>query len=157
MDTVSISTISWSWKKPVPHHDTERVWSSLDVIFFNRCPHSPWLKLLVSQIRRRTCEMAPFDTPLIPDLSLRGSRRPEKQRIFSIIVGGILLATLFWDSNLHIVTAHSWIWWSQMQHIAFEAIGIISTLEKQDWPGQETVMVYHRELQVGRKRSFYIS
>ena len=34
-----------------------------------------------------------------------------------------IIATMVWDGNSNAATAHSWMWWTQMHHIAFGAVG----------------------------------
>ena len=75
---------------------------SFGVIVFNKCSHSPWIRLPRSRKRCMILEMAPCDTP-----------------ICSIITGLILVGmttTLAWDGNLHTAAAHSWMWSTQMHH-----------------------------------------
>ena len=104
------------------------------VIVFNRCPRSPWVRLLLSQTRHRTFEMAPCDTSLILDISHWKSPRPENRTIFSMITCWILvgvIATLVSDGSLHAATVHGWMWSTQMRHSVFEAIGELSTPAKE--------------------------
>ena len=88
--------------------------SSFDVVVFNRCLPSPWIRLLFSRTtRRRTVQMSPSNNPIIRDILLREIPRPENQTIFSIITGRILVglnAILVWDCYLHTATAQSWMW-----------------------------------------------
>ena len=82
--------------------------------------------------------MAPCDTPLVLDISLWESPRPERLTLFSIITGWVVVdmtSVMFSDSNLHTAMAHSWMWSTQMRCTAFGAICEISTLEKECWPG----------------------
>ena len=46
------------------------------------------------------------------------------------------LAKLVWNGNLDTATAHSWMWSTQMQHIAFVVFGEISSPEKEGRHGQ---------------------
>ena len=40
------------------------------VIVFNRCPRSPWERLLLSRIQSKTFLTAPYDTPIVLDICL---------------------------------------------------------------------------------------
>ena len=51
------SAPSWFWtteRKLFPLEMRTRTWPSFDVIVFNRCPRSPWVRLLLSRTQRRT-------------------------------------------------------------------------------------------------------
>ena len=55
--------------------------SSFNVIVFNRCPRSPWVRVLVSRTCCITFAMAPCDTPINLDISLCESPRFENWKI----------------------------------------------------------------------------
>ena len=81
-----------------PHY-SEKTQSSFDVVVFNRCLPSPWVRLLLSRSWRMMFEMVHFDTLVILDISLWESRWPENWTIFSISTGRILvgrIATFVW-------------------------------------------------------------
>ena len=54
-----------------------RAQSYFDVVIYNGCPCSPWVRLLASRKRHRTFEMATCDTPSILGISLWETPRPE--------------------------------------------------------------------------------
>ena len=95
--------------------------SSFDVIVFNWCPRNLWVRMLLSRTRCKIFRST-FDTPVILDISLWKSPRPENCTMFSIIAGRILvsmIASLSWNGNLHTMTAYNWMWSAQMRHTDF--------------------------------------
>ena len=68
--------------------------SSFDVIIFNRCPRSPWIRLLLSGTWHATFLIAPCDTPVILHFSLWESPRPGNLTMFSIITGWMLVGMI---------------------------------------------------------------
>ena len=122
------------------------------VIVFNRCPCSPWGRLLLSQIRQRT-----YGTLPILKISFWESPRPDNRTIVSIITGRILvdmIATLAWDGNLHTATAYSWIRSTQINNTAFGAIGEIWSTKMEDLPGQDNSDGRPYKFIEGHQRSF---
>ena len=133
--------------------------SSLDVDVLNRCPRSPWVRLLISWTLHRTFEMAPCDTPVILEISLWESPWPENRTITSIITGRISVsmhAILVWCGNLHTATVFSWMGLTQMRHTALEAIGKSAPPWKRP-TGTARVLVDHGTLSKGRESSYIYS
>ena len=99
--------------------------------------------------------MAHCDTSVKPDSSLWEGQKSAKQ-IFSIIKGRILvgmITTLVRHSNLHTVTAHSLMWWTQIRHTAIGATGEINVSEKEGWLKLVKVMMDHSTLSEGHENS----
>ena len=130
-----------------------RAWSSFDIIVFNRCPCSPWVRLL--NIALGFLGGTVWHSSFYLHLHLRKIWEPN---IFSIITGRILvgmIATLVWDSNFHTLTAHSWMWSTQMCHTALGEIRHISATKKEGWPGlDKSDGRPKKKLSKGRERSF---
>ena len=95
--------------------------SSFDGIIFNGCPRSPWVTLLLSWVGRRTLDVTLWHSSYSRHLPFR----------------------LVWD-NLHTVKAHTWMWSTQMRHIAFGAIEEISTPKKADRSRIKVVIDHNR-------------
>ena len=81
-------------------HSIHLMWlSSIDVHW---CPHSHWVRMLLSRTQHRTFEMVICDTQIILDIALWEGQRLESETMSSRIVGLILvsmIATMVWDSN----------------------------------------------------------
>ena len=74
----------------------------LSDIIFIRCPSNPRARLLVSQRWCRAFEMAPFDAPVIPNISIWEC--PDSPTFFFIITNWLtfaMIGTLVWHANLH--------------------------------------------------------
>ena len=81
--------------KLVSPHDTLLIYTScFDVFVSNRYPRGPQARLLLSPIGHRNFEKAPFDTPLILDISLRASELPQNQTIASMRSGPVFCLLL---------------------------------------------------------------
>ena len=114
--------------------------SFIVAIVFNRCPHSSWVELQVPMAW--TFKMALCDTPVILDISVCESSRPENRTLFSTTRAQILvdmIATLVGDGNLNTRTDHSWMWSTQMRHTAYVTMGKSAFPRKKDWPGRNKI------------------
>ena len=86
---------------------------SLGVVILNWCSCGLWIAHPFSRTRRRTLKMPPCDTPVSLDIALWDSPRPDNRTMSSRIPSGILvcmIATLFWNCNSWIATAHNWVY-----------------------------------------------
>ena len=99
-----------------------RAWSSIGVTILNRCPCGLWIALLVYQTWQRALDMPPCETHVFLYIALWDTPRTDNRTMSSRITGGILagmIATLFWNCNLHTETAHSWMYSIQIRHTVF--------------------------------------
>ena len=119
---------------------TRKEQSPFDVIVF-KSPHSPWLRLLLSQTRLRTLKMAPCNTPLIIDISLSECSRHDNRKIsfynYRSDIGWpdchfgfrwLFAYSNDWQLNMINTNAPHRLW----------EIGKISTPRKEGQPGQDT-------------------
>ena len=81
---------TWSWTTLIGRIAQ----SSCDMIVFNRFPHTPWVRLLVSRTRSRTFQMAHCETPVILDIAHWESPGSDNQTIIWIVTGRLWLAWL---------------------------------------------------------------
>ena len=68
---ICLINLYWYWMlrqtyTPTWYEDNQSI---SGVSLFNQCPHSLWVRLLVSWSQCRTVEMAPYDIPVIFDIS----------------------------------------------------------------------------------------
>ena len=127
-----------SGRNLLPLMTRKRAWSCCSVVAFNWCPRNPCITVLVSRTRRMAFEIAPCDTPVIPDISFWESSRPEDSTIISITAGQILvgiIAILVWNGDLHTAKTHTWMCSTQMWYTASGAFREISTPMKKGWRG----------------------
>ena len=134
-----------------------REWSSFDSIVFNRRPCTLWIRLLLWRTRRRPLWMAPCDTPMILDICLQKIPKPDNQKIFLIITSQILIGRFFvlvWGGKLHTTTAHSLMWSIQCATLPLGQLRKSALPRKEGGRDRTAVMIDHKCLSGGRKRSF---
>ena len=115
-------------------------------IVSNTCLRSPWVRLLVSQIRHWNFEMAPCSDSWYLSSKKLSTWEPNNLILIDWILVGVICTRICYG-NFHTVTTHSWMWSSTIRHTVFWALWGIRTPEKRtdyDWKKWwSTIRLWH--------------